>query len=241
MKIYLNIVDVAAIWPLYIDGAGNHSTVLTTRGESSSVARGSMMLVRKMLGNEGMELGLYRRAAGEFSNRKLAIPIVVRDFVYMTFKARHARVRGDEVYGYVRLDMIEAVRNVNGCGRIELVNGVHLTAKEKLETVENHMKEAAYFKMQWHKKFPRTHSDIACHTQGFASIEAQAAHEQAVAYSVASSIASATAHRTTHAVANPIGQPYVKAIIDMPARAEGLCLPCMCESLRLERCPVMRR
>ncbi len=152
LKFAFTLSKLGAVWPQYIEGIGNRSTLLTMDNEEIVITPSPLSLMRKLLSSEGIDLTLYRKMSTQITTSKQSLPIVVDEQVFMTFKARHARVSGDQVYGYVRLDLVEQIVEVNGHTEILLVNGMRLLGEEKVASVQRHMAEAAYFHRHMQQK-----------------------------------------------------------------------------------------
>ena len=152
MKFAFTLSKLGAVWPQYIDGIGNRSTVLTMDNEEIVITKSPLSLIRKLLSSEGIDLTLYRKMSSHITTSKQSLPIVVGEQVFMTFKARHARVTGDQVYGYVRFELVEGIVEVNGSTEIHLVNGMKLLCEEKAASVQRHLAEAAYFRVHMEQK-----------------------------------------------------------------------------------------
>jgi hypothetical protein len=202
--------ELAAVWPLYIDGEGNRSCVLTMDNVRYVIKQSPLSLMRTLMRREGMEIGIYRKTMAQHSFKKLSLPIVVRGHVFMTYKARHARIRGDETYAFLRYALVDTIQRVQNCGEIVLTSGIRLPTEETYRTAQQHVQDAAYFQNLLMKK----------------EIQAQAY----------------LFNKPKQLVQSPqlpqLPQPVHSAPMGCRARAMGGYLPCLCEHMLREQCPV---
>ena len=181
LKFAFTLSKLGAVWPQYIEGIGNRSTVLTMDNEEIVISPSPLSLMRKLLSSEGIDLTLYRKMSTQITTSKQSLPIVVGEQVFMTFKARRARVTGDQVYGYVRLDLVEQIVEVGGHTEIQLVNGMRLYGEEKAVRIQRHMEEAAYFHRHMQQKREQSrhfalNQQIASHTSAKVASSNAAVH-----------------------------------------------------------------
>ena len=204
MNQILVLDELAAVWPLYIDGEGNRSCVLTMDNVRYVITQSPLSLMRTLMRREGMEIGLYRKTMAQHSFKKLSLPIVVRGHVFMTYKARHARIRGDETYAFLRYELVDTIQKVQNCGEIVLTSGIRLPTEETYRTAQQHVQDAAYFQNLFMKK----------------EIQAQ------------SYLFNKPKPRM------PSTLPVHPAPMGCRARATEGYLPCLCEHMLREQCPV---
>ena len=221
LKFAFTLSKLGAVWPQYIEGIGNRSTLLTMDNEEIVITPSPLSLMRKLLSSEGIDLTLYRKMSTQITTSKQSFPIVVGEQVFMTFKARRARVTGDQVYGYVRLDLVEQIVEVGGHTEIQLVNGMKLYGEEKAVRIQRHMEEAAYFHRHMQQKREQSRHFVL--NQQMASRTSAKAAASKWASSKAASLNAASSNAAVHATC--------------AIRASDVIWPCQCAYLR-DRCPM---
>lgn len=233
MKLAFTLSNLGAVWPQYIDGIGNRSKVLTMDNEEITIKQSPLSLIQKLLNSEGVDLRLCRKMSTHLTTSKQSLPIAVHDQVFMTFKARHARITGDQVYGYIRLDLVEGIVDVDGRAEIRLINGMRIIGEEKATSAQRHLAEASHFRMHMAQNAEKSRHFLLNQQ----ILRQQMAHQVnfgAPDVSPPSTPAMAS-HGTLQSGEFRLGESNSGCAV----RAGDVTLPCMCIYLR-ERCPMFQ-
>jgi hypothetical protein len=128
-----------ALVPFYEDGKGLCSQIHTSDGQVLVDTRGPLLILRRLLRQDGLDFTQFRKAQAKDSHARQRLPIVWRGFAFMTCKMQHARVRGDEAYGYIRIDAVAGIKEEEHLGVIVLKNGERLPSVQKAAAVERYL------------------------------------------------------------------------------------------------------
>lgn len=139
VKHVLQLRDVAALVPFYEEGRGLCTRVYKTDGQTLIDSRGPQLILRRLLHYEGLDFIKYRKAQARASHVRQCMPIVWRGYTFMTCKMQRARVRGDEAYGYIRIDAVAGIEEEERLGVILLKSGQRLPTVQKAATVERYL------------------------------------------------------------------------------------------------------
>ncbi|MHB1683176.1 MAG: hypothetical protein ACYCYO_10215 [Bacilli bacterium] len=135
----LQLRNVVALVPFYEDGKGLCSQIHTSDGQVLVDTRGPLLILRRLLRQDGLDFTQFRKAQAKDSHARQRLPIVWRGFAFMTCKMQHARVRGDEAYGYIRIDAVAGIKEEEQLGVIVLKNGERLPSVQKAAAVERYL------------------------------------------------------------------------------------------------------
>ncbi len=139
VKQVLQLRDVVALAPFYEEGRGLCSRVYTADGQALVDSHGPLLILRRLLRRDGVDFAQFRKAQAKDSYVRQRRPIVWRGYAFMTCKMQRARVRGDEAYGYIRIDAVARIGEEAGVGVIVLKNGERLLTVQKAATVERYL------------------------------------------------------------------------------------------------------
>jgi len=135
----LQLRNVVALIPFYEDGKGLCSRIHTSDGQVLVDTRGPLLILRRLLRQDGLDFTQFRKAQAKDSHARQRLPIVWRGFAFMTCKMQHARVRGDEAYGYIRIDAVAGIKEEEHLGVIVLKSGERLSSVQKAAAVERYL------------------------------------------------------------------------------------------------------
>lgn len=128
-----------ALVPFYEDGKGLCSQIHTSDGQVLVDTRGPLLILRRLLRQDGLDFTQFRKAQAKDSHARQRLPIVWRGFAFMTCKMQHARVRGDEAYGYIRIDAVAGIKEEEHLGVVVLKSGERLSTVQKAAAVERYL------------------------------------------------------------------------------------------------------
>ena len=135
----LQLRNVVALVPFYEDGKGLCSRIHTSDGQVLVDTRGPLLILRRLLRQDGLDFTQFRKAQAKDLHARQRLPIVWRGFAFMTCKMQHARVRGDEAYGYIRIDAVAGIKEEEQLGVIVLKSGERLSTVQKAAAVERYL------------------------------------------------------------------------------------------------------
>ncbi|MCY0903054.1 MAG: hypothetical protein OWU32_12900 [Firmicutes bacterium] len=140
------LLDMVAVIPTY-DNSGYATRVVLADGTSVLTGLKPRAIMRTALLMEGIAWKGYVARYRTKRSGAQTIPVVHPPHAFMTAQMCKAKVQGDGLYGYVRLDKIEELRNILGAtgrkGEIRLFSGEVVTTSQKFVTVQDHFDRAA--------------------------------------------------------------------------------------------------
>lgn len=145
----VKLAELLVIQPMYKDGHRVGTRLWMTDGRVEEDARSPQSIMRKALAQEGVDLAKYRKTLREETAHRQYLPIVHGNHAYMTCKMQKARVPGDEVYGFVRVDAVKTLEPGAAGTTLVLIGGERLQTLQPRDTVRRHMAEAVFVRQKW--------------------------------------------------------------------------------------------
>lgn len=139
----VRLAQLLVIQPVYIEGIGVGSRMWLADGRILEDAHSPQASMKHVLAQEGIDAAAHRRKIRESTGARQVAPVVVRERAYIACKMIKPRVRGDETYGFVRVDAVGEVARGPFGATIILIGGERIDTFHTAPTVHRHLAEAS--------------------------------------------------------------------------------------------------
>ncbi|MCI0183399.1 hypothetical protein [Sulfoacidibacillus ferrooxidans] len=141
---HLVVAKIVAVLPHYEDGVGFVSRILTLDNEELIDPRPPLTIMKYLLRPYGFDYTEYRKMYSEEWVHRQNLPIHWAGHTFVMCKTVHAKVPGDETYGFIRLETIRTTRSKRGIGIVRLLNGREIETVQKWRGLQNNLSDATY-------------------------------------------------------------------------------------------------